>query len=124
MVAAYEESLVVLKPYLLSPSLLIKALKLCVQKQVLLIHGNSVTNGFGSNLQLSNGLMNWYAKHGDVKHARKVFDRMPKRNVVSWNVMINGYTSKSCGDTSFRLFHLMLAEGNLLFSISSLTHFG
>ncbi|VVA98963.1 unnamed protein product [Arabis nemorensis] len=115
MVAAYGENLVVLKPYLLSPSLLIKALKLCsyenVEKQVLLIHGNSVTNGFGSNLQLSNGLMNSYAKQADVKHARKVFDRMPKRNVVSWNIMIDGYTSKYCGVTSFRLFHVMLAEG-------------
>lgn len=99
MLAAYGENLVFSKPYLLSPSLYLKALKLCsyqtVRKQVLLIHGDSVTNGFGSNLQLNNTLIDLYTKQGDVIHARKLFDRIPKRDVVSWTVMISGFSR--CG---------------------------
>lgn len=66
-----------------------------MEKQLLLIHGTSVTNGFGSNLELNNRLIDLYTRQGDVKHARKLFDRMPKRDVVSWTVMISGYSR--CG---------------------------
>ncbi|KAG2317512.1 hypothetical protein Bca52824_020634 [Brassica carinata] len=97
--AAYGEKLIVSKPYLLDPSLYLKALKLCsyqnVEKQFVLIHGNSVTNGFVSNLQLNNSLMNLYARQGDVKHARKLFDRIPERDVGTWRVMISGFSR--CG---------------------------
>ncbi|EFH59525.1 pentatricopeptide repeat-containing protein [Arabidopsis lyrata subsp. lyrata] len=91
--------LVVSESYLLSHPLYLKALKLCsyqnVKKQLLLIHGNSVTNGFGSNLQLNDMLIDLYLKQGDVKHARKLFDRIPKRDVVSWTAMISRFSR--CG---------------------------
>ncbi|KFK39390.1 hypothetical protein AALP_AA3G238900 [Arabis alpina] len=111
MLAASGENLVVLKPYLLDPSLYLKALKLCsYEKLVLLIHGNSVTNGFGSNLELNNRLMNLYAKLGDVKHARKLFDRMPKRDVCSWTIMISGYSHSGCHRNALLLFKQMHRE--------------
>jgi pentatricopeptide repeat protein len=32
-----------------------------------------------------------YAQNGEIERARELFDRMPKRNIVSWNAMISGY---------------------------------
>ena len=32
-----------------------------------------------------------YAKHGMVKEARVLFDGLEKRDLVCWNVMIDGY---------------------------------
>ena len=112
--AAYGENLIVSKPYLFDPSLYIKALKLCscqnVEKQFVLIHGNSVTNGFVSNLQLNNSLLNLYLRQGDVKHARKLFDRMPKRDVGSWTAMISGYSQRGYHRRALLLFKEMRRE--------------
>uniref|UniRef100_M4F3V2 Pentacotripeptide-repeat region of PRORP domain-containing protein n=1 Tax=Brassica campestris TaxID=3711 RepID=M4F3V2_BRACM len=90
------------------------ALKLCsyqtLEKQFVLIHGNSVTNGFISNLHLNNSLVNLYARHGDMKHARKLFDRMPERDVVSWTAMISGYSGCGYHLSAFLLFKQMRRE--------------
>ncbi|XP_015069265.1 pentatricopeptide repeat-containing protein At4g02750-like [Solanum pennellii] len=46
---------------------------------------------------IANSLYNWNSKitasfkKGDVEGARKLFDEMPQRNVVTWNCMISGY---------------------------------
>ncbi|KAG5415684.1 hypothetical protein IGI04_003251 [Brassica rapa subsp. trilocularis] len=112
--AAYGENLIVSKPYLFDPSLYLKALKLCscqkVEKQFVLIHGNSVTNAFVSNLQLNNSLLNLYLRQGDVKHARKLFDRMPKRDVGSWTAMISGYSQRGYHRRALLLFKEMRRE--------------
>ncbi|KAF8103931.1 hypothetical protein N665_0182s0038 [Sinapis alba] len=114
MMSACVENLIVSKPYLLDPSLYLKALKLCrcetLEKQFVLIHGNSVTNGFVSNLQLNNGLVNLCARHGDLKHARKLFDRMPERDVVSWTAMISGYSRCGYHRSALLLFKQMRVE--------------
>ncbi|KAJ6917971.1 hypothetical protein NC651_012240 [Populus alba x Populus x berolinensis] len=35
-----------------------------------------------------NGLVSGYVQNGMIFEARKVFDQMPERNVVSWTAMI------------------------------------
>ncbi|KAH9309199.1 hypothetical protein KI387_037110, partial [Taxus chinensis] len=37
-----------------------------------------------------------YAKNGSVKKVHKLFDRMPQRNVVSWNAMMAAYAQNGC----------------------------
>ncbi|CAF1931991.1 unnamed protein product [Brassica napus] len=109
-----QPNLIVSKPYLLDPSLYLKALKLCsyqtIEKQFVLIHGNSVTNGFISNLHLNNSLVNLYARHGDMEHARKLFDRIPERDVVSWTAMISGYSRVGYHRSALLLFKEMRRE--------------
>ncbi|XP_010545567.1 PREDICTED: pentatricopeptide repeat-containing protein At3g20730 isoform X2 [Tarenaya hassleriana] len=100
MLASYAENLAVTvpKPYL-NPSLYLKALQLPnhgdVQRHVLLIQSHMITSGLGSNLQLNNQLLILYTKMYDMDNAHKVFDRMSKRDVVSWTAMISGYSQ--CG---------------------------
>ncbi|XP_047333494.1 pentatricopeptide repeat-containing protein At2g13600-like [Impatiens glandulifera] len=55
------------------------------------IHSTLVKNGMLSNLLISNHLINVYAKCGKVDNAKKVFDEMPHRNLVSWSALLSGY---------------------------------
>lgn len=38
---------------------------------------------------VGNGLIDMYLKCGDADFARKIFNEMPVKNVVSWNSMVS-----------------------------------
>ncbi|KAK9912620.1 hypothetical protein M0R45_036474 [Rubus argutus] len=48
-----------------------------------------------------------YCKMGLVSDARKMFDRMPERNSVSWATMISGYAMQRLAGDAVGLFGLM-----------------
>ncbi|XP_058110832.1 pentatricopeptide repeat-containing protein At1g08070, chloroplastic-like [Magnolia sinica] len=53
--------------------------------------GNYIeSQGFSFNVYVGSALLDMYAKCGNIRKARQVFDEMPKRDVVSWNSMIGG----------------------------------
>ncbi|PRQ46446.1 putative tetratricopeptide-like helical domain, DYW domain-containing protein [Rosa chinensis] len=64
--------------------------------------------GLGSNVRLVNALIDMYSKCGALDTARGLFDGMQQRDVISWNVMIGGYTHKSQYKEALALFRLML----------------
>lgn len=47
-------------------------------------------NGVRLNSFIGSSLIGMYGKCGDLESARRVFDRMAKRDVVAWNAMITG----------------------------------
>ncbi|ESQ48000.1 hypothetical protein EUTSA_v10022209mg [Eutrema salsugineum] len=59
-----------------------------------IVHGMVVKLGLLSESELiGTTLLHFYAKNGDLRYARKVFDEMPERTSVTWNAMIGGYCS-------------------------------
>jgi pentatricopeptide repeat protein len=48
-----------------------------------------------------------YIECGDLEAARKVFDEWPRRNVVSWDVMIAGYVDRGLNESALDLFQRM-----------------
>ncbi|KAL4195624.1 hypothetical protein AMTRI_Chr05g74200 [Amborella trichopoda] len=46
-------------------------------------------------ISLQNQLLNMYIKCGCLSDAHQVFDEMPKRNLVSWNTVISGFSKHS-----------------------------
>ncbi|KAH0747658.1 hypothetical protein KY285_009315 [Solanum tuberosum] len=54
-------------------------------------HGQVVKNGVDGVLQVQNSLVHYYSCCGFIDLARKVFDEMHQRDVVSWNSIMNGY---------------------------------
>lgn len=55
------------------------------------IHGSAVRCGVGWDLFVNTSLIDLYGKCEDIVSARKVFDEMSERNVVSWTAMVSGY---------------------------------
>ncbi|XP_038884767.1 pentatricopeptide repeat-containing protein At2g33680 [Benincasa hispida] len=59
---------------------------------------------------VGSSLLNMYCKIGCLLEARKVFDRIPERNSVSWATMISGYAMERMAFEAWELFLLMRRE--------------
>ncbi|TYG87211.1 hypothetical protein ES288_A13G195200v1 [Gossypium darwinii] len=58
--------------------------------------------GFESHLYVQTVLVNMYVESGGLVECKKVFDEMPEKNSVTWNVMITGLAKQ--GDVEFGRF--------------------
>lgn len=76
-----------------------------------LIHSLVIRGGIWGSIRVSNSILAVYAKCGKLSLARRVFESMEERDVVSWNSLISGYTLKGENDEAYRLFNAMRAEG-------------
>ncbi|ONK65351.1 uncharacterized protein A4U43_C07F36220 [Asparagus officinalis] len=72
-------------------------LKACASSSMLgegrTVHGLVLKSGFVSDSYVGNTLLHVYGSCRVIGCARKVFDEMGGRNVVSWSSMIDGYVS-------------------------------
>ncbi|KAG8363840.1 hypothetical protein BUALT_Bualt19G0064100 [Buddleja alternifolia] len=62
----------------------------------LMIHGQVQKLGLCNGVFVQTALVDFYSKMGDMVIARKVFDEIRGKNVVSWNSILAGYVK--CGD--------------------------
>lgn len=76
-------------------------------KQGKWIHHYVVRNGFGSDIYVGTALIDMYAKCGSIEVARQLFDKMSKRDVISWNAMIAGYGMHGLGEDALAIFAQM-----------------
>lgn len=93
--------------YLTYPFLMKASSKLLKKELGAALHSHVVKTGFQSDRFIQNSLIHMYASCGDILYARKVFDGMLMRNLVSWNSMLDGYSK--CGDvkSAKEVFELM-----------------
>lgn len=75
------------------------------------IHIDIINSGFESDLFVGNALIDMYAKCANVELARQVFDKMSRRDVVSWNAVIGGYAQNGYPRETLELFHKMQFYG-------------
>jgi pentatricopeptide repeat protein len=71
---------------------------------------NIIEAGLRADIWIQNALIDMYAKCGSLVDARKVFDTMPRRDVVSWTVMIDALSQHGCGEEALELFGQMKEE--------------
>ncbi|KAJ4779258.1 Pentatricopeptide repeat-containing family protein [Rhynchospora pubera] len=76
------------------------------------VHGMGLKLGLGStDTFVCNALMCMYGKCGFVGSASKVFDRMPHKNLVSWNTMLGVFSENECSNRVIDLFVELLKIG-------------
>ncbi|KAJ0963381.1 hypothetical protein J5N97_028503 [Dioscorea zingiberensis] len=75
------------------------------------IHCFAVRNGLADNVFFSSGLVDMYAKCSGVGKARIIFDRIPQKDVVSWNVILAAYFLNGEYKEGMNLLKQMEAEG-------------
>jgi pentatricopeptide repeat protein len=75
------------------------------------IHGLIYRMGLYINVFVASAVIDMYSKCGSVRNARSVFDRIPVKNIASWNAMIGCYGKHGMVDLSIQLFERMQEEG-------------
>lgn len=87
----------------------------CIDKNSALdakiVHGHIIKTGTHQDLFVTTFLVNVYAKCKIMEYARKVFDKLPRRNVVSWTALMTGYVHNSRPELAIRVFQEMLEAG-------------
>ncbi|GAB2211386.1 hypothetical protein Droror1_Dr00024698 [Drosera rotundifolia] len=71
------------------------------------IHGLAVRTYSDQNLFVITALVDMYAKCGDLQTARKLFDTIGKKHVMTWNVMIDAYGTHGLAASAIELFSEM-----------------
>ncbi|XP_057829289.2 pentatricopeptide repeat-containing protein At1g11290, chloroplastic [Cryptomeria japonica] len=93
---------------------LISVLSACTQlgalQQGKFLHNFIFKGGFESDVSLMNSLLDMYANCGEIGFAWKVFDKMCKRDVISWSTMVAGYAKTGDASNALNLFNQMLVS--------------
>ncbi|EPS65716.1 hypothetical protein M569_09060, partial [Genlisea aurea] len=74
------------------------------------LHSVLIKNGFEENLYVQNSLVDMYAKSGYLPDARKLFERMHRRDNVSWNAIIVGCVHEEQEEEAFLMFRRMISQ--------------
>ncbi|WOK93964.1 pentatricopeptide repeat-containing protein [Canna indica] len=75
------------------------------------LHEEAIKFGFASDLLLGNAMIDMYGKCGFLKGARRVFDDMPQKDVVSWTSLISACMRCTLPQEALRVFRDMLHIG-------------
>lgn len=71
------------------------------------VHAHVFKFGHGVDGCSQNNLIHMYVNFQSLEEARRVFDKMPTRDVVSWTSLITGYSQWGSIDEAFEIFEVM-----------------
>ncbi|KAL5582394.1 hypothetical protein UlMin_014836 [Ulmus minor] len=76
------------------------------------IHNWVVKNGLASgDGHVQTGLIRFYAECKVIDDAQKVFEEIPQRDLIQWNVLMNGYIGCGLDSEAMKVFRDMLISG-------------
>lgn len=108
----YEMRALGLKPNNFTyPFLFISCANLSALNHGVLAHSCVFKIGLHGDDHVSHSLITMYARCGELGCARKVFDEILMRDLVSWNSMISGYSKMGYARDAVELFGRMREEG-------------
>ncbi|KAM7250525.1 hypothetical protein ACFE04_022408 [Oxalis oulophora] len=82
------------------------------------IHAHVIKHGFQNQLSVSTALVSMYAKIGHISSAKLLFDKMPSRNILTFNTIVSGYVNNGLPEASLALFTEMQLAGFLPDTVS------
>lgn len=81
------------------------------------LHGQTVKTGYCNHVYVQTALLGMYASIHLIDDARKLFEKMPVKDLVAWNAMLDAYTSTGQMDAAMKLFDSMPVKDLLSFNI-------
>ncbi|XP_065019690.1 pentatricopeptide repeat-containing protein At3g26782, mitochondrial-like [Musa acuminata AAA Group] len=75
------------------------------------IHNQVVRMGLEKDVYVGTSVVDMYCKCGRVRMAKKAFDRMKEKNILSWSAMVAGYGMHGHGQEALKVFHEMTRSG-------------
>ncbi|GAV66211.1 PPR domain-containing protein/PPR_2 domain-containing protein/PPR_3 domain-containing protein/DYW_deaminase domain-containing protein [Cephalotus follicularis] len=69
------------------------------------VYTHALKMGLASVNCVGNSLISMYARCGSVENARKAFDVLFEKNLVSYNTIVDAYTKNLNSEEAFELFH-------------------
>ncbi|XP_024532137.1 pentatricopeptide repeat-containing protein At2g13600 [Selaginella moellendorffii] len=86
----------------------LSALEACESiRQGRIVHGLVAESGMEDLVIVSTAVVTMYGKLGRVDSAKKTFDRMPHKNVITWNAMLAVYAQSGYLDEAKLFFELL-----------------
>lgn len=77
------------------------------------IHGYLLRNGIHLNVVVLNAVVDMYVKSGSLDYASRVFAEMKQKDVISWTIMILGYSLHGQGKLGVQLYREMVENSTL-----------
>lgn len=75
------------------------------------VHAISFASGLALDSFVQSSLVHMYIKCDRIRDARKVFDRVPQRDVIIYSALISGYSRRGCVDEAMKLLDEMRVLG-------------
>lgn len=75
------------------------------------VHCRVISLGFQLNLYIGSSLMDIYMHMGSDKEAFRVFDEIPKRNLIVWNLIFRWFSELGRSSELFECYHKMEMDG-------------
>nr|XP_027095764.1 putative pentatricopeptide repeat-containing protein At1g69350, mitochondrial [Coffea arabica] len=85
------------------------------------VHGRIIKSGFVSDFVTDTSLLNMYGEMGRLDSARKVFDYMSVRDVVSWSSIISSYVQNGRASEGLHIFGQMMMESSEIDEVTMLS---
>ncbi|KAA8538621.1 hypothetical protein F0562_028185 [Nyssa sinensis] len=77
---------------------------LIAAKKVKEIHGCVLRRNLESELPVANSLIDIYAKSGNIVYSKTIFDKIPTKDIITWNTLISGSVLHGCSYAALDLF--------------------
>ncbi|KAI4314902.1 hypothetical protein L6164_027765 [Bauhinia variegata] len=79
----------------------------CILELGRFLHVYIIVTGTAIDSIVTNALIGMYANCGHLQYARRIFDRMLDKNVVSWTSMVNAYANHGLIEYALQIFNQM-----------------
>ncbi|KAK1591181.1 hypothetical protein Q3G72_003570 [Acer saccharum] len=76
-----------------------------------MVHGCVIYYGFHAHVYVGNGLVNMYAKCGDIEGSSLACSEILDKDLVSWNAMLFGFGMHGLASQALQLYDHMVASG-------------
>ncbi|KAL6580973.1 hypothetical protein OROMI_006896 [Orobanche minor] len=78
-----------------------------------LVHCCSLKSGLNRYVVVGSALMDMYFKCGLIEEAQRIFQSLPEKNLVTWNILISGYARNGNYGKVIELFEQLKTMNNL-----------